>query len=143
MVFEREPRQAAFGARVVNRPVALIAAGVLAAASVGLGDAETAPIGWRCPFRTLTGLRCPGCGGTRALRLLLRGKPVAAARSNLIVVLLALPFTVLVAQRFGAQHDVTATPVMTPIRARIVICVLMSFGVIRNAGAVRWRRSGR
>ncbi len=29
-----------------------------------------------CAFHRLTGLYCPGCGGTRALFLLLRGKPI-------------------------------------------------------------------
>ncbi len=30
-------------------------------------------IGFSCPFLLLTGLYCPGCGGTRAVRSLLRG----------------------------------------------------------------------
>lgn len=31
---------------------------------------------WPCLFRVLTGLYCPGCGGTRAVRELLTGHPV-------------------------------------------------------------------
>jgi hypothetical protein len=29
--------------------------------------------GWSCPFLTLTGIPCPGCGMTRALSALIRG----------------------------------------------------------------------
>jgi len=35
-----------------------------------------------CPFRHLTGRRCPGCGMTRAIALLLRGKLLRATRMN-------------------------------------------------------------
>ncbi len=31
-----------------------------------------------CPVYSLTGFFCPGCGGTRAFRLLLQGKPLAS-----------------------------------------------------------------
>lgn len=41
---------------------------------------------WRldstCPFRHLTGRRCPGCGMTRAVALALRGKPLRATRTH-------------------------------------------------------------
>ena len=39
-----------------------------------------------CPFRSLTGLWCPGCGLTRATHHLLRGDLVQALRFNLFVV---------------------------------------------------------
>ena len=35
-----------------------------------------------CSFRRLTGLECPGCGGTRALRALICGDIGAALRYN-------------------------------------------------------------
>lgn len=43
-----------------------------------------------CPFRTLTGLTCPGCGTTRALHQLLHGHVLAAFELNPLL-LLALP----------------------------------------------------
>lgn len=36
-----------------------------------------------CFFRKLTGLKCPGCGGTRAMQALLRGDIAEALRFNL------------------------------------------------------------
>lgn len=39
-----------------------------------------------CPFRTLTGWWCPGCGLTRATHHLLRGQLAEAFRFNLLVV---------------------------------------------------------
>src|SRR6266478_9480238 len=40
-----------------------------------------------CPFRTLTGLNCPGCGTTRCLHQLLHGHFVAAFELNPLMVL--------------------------------------------------------
>ncbi|WP_425244575.1 DUF2752 domain-containing protein [Streptomyces citrinus] len=44
-----------------------------------------------CPFRALTGLLCPGCGGTRMAYDLMHGQFVAAWHDNALL-LLALPF---------------------------------------------------
>ncbi len=41
-----------------------------------------------CPFLTLTGYPCPGCGGLRAINLLTNGDLVGAASSNLLAVVL-------------------------------------------------------
>ena len=42
-----------------------------------------------CPFHALTGLQCPGCGGTRALYQLLHLHGAEAMRLNSLVTLLA------------------------------------------------------
>lgn len=36
----------------------------------------------QCPFNTVTGLYCPGCGITRSITALLQGDPLAALRYN-------------------------------------------------------------
>lgn len=43
-----------------------------------------------CVFRRLSGISCPGCGGTRAARALLQGNVAGACRYNLL-----LPFALL------------------------------------------------
>jgi hypothetical protein len=40
-----------------------------------------------CPFRTLTGWRCPGCGSTRALAALLSGRFADASHYNPLAVI--------------------------------------------------------
>ncbi|MBQ9446282.1 MAG: DUF2752 domain-containing protein [Victivallales bacterium] len=39
----------------------------------------------RCPFHEVTGMHCPGCGGTRAVHALLHGHPLKALRYNAIL----------------------------------------------------------
>jgi Protein of unknown function (DUF2752) len=41
-----------------------------------------ARFGIRCPIRAVSGIDCPGCGGTRALLALMRGDLPQAAREN-------------------------------------------------------------
>ena len=43
-----------------------------------------------CPFHTLTGWDCPGCGSTRALAALLHGEPVRALSLNPLLPLFML-----------------------------------------------------
>jgi hypothetical protein len=44
-----------------------------------------------CPFRSLTGFACPGCGSSRGLHCLLHGDVVAAFEFNPLLTL-SLPF---------------------------------------------------
>ncbi len=53
---------------------------------------ESGPTGG-CIFRALTGMDCPGCGGTRAFWYLLHGNLPEAARNHMIAVF-AAPFLV-------------------------------------------------
>lgn len=45
----------------------------------------------KCPFRELTGLKCPGCGSQRAVHYLLNFDILSAARENIILVL-SIPY---------------------------------------------------
>ena len=39
----------------------------------------------KCLFHQMTGMHCPGCGGTRAVHALLHGHPLKALRCNAIL----------------------------------------------------------
>ncbi|MFD8593923.1 DUF2752 domain-containing protein [Kitasatospora sp. NPDC059646] len=73
-------------------PLGLLAAGLAGAAWLYTRDPHRAgqvlPF---CPWRRVTGLQCPGCGGTRMAWDLLHGDLLAAWHDN-AALLLALPF---------------------------------------------------
>lgn len=48
----------------------------------------------RCPFLTLTGLKCPGCGSQRAIHALMHGEIAEAWRLNALL-LIELPLIAL------------------------------------------------
>ncbi len=79
-----------------------------------------------CVFRKATGIYCPGCGSTRALRALFAGDFLAALRYNpfSIAVLFALPaLLVLRRPKFHALY----------YRLGVVVCVVvLVFTVLRN-----------
>lgn len=66
--------------------ILLIAAAVVAAALLlwlyAFADPAGSPLFPRCPFLSLTGLKCPGCGTQRALHQLLTGHFTAAWHYN-------------------------------------------------------------
>jgi uncharacterized protein DUF2752 len=68
--------------RVAN---ALLAGGVLVCAALVLWPAGFFPA---CPIHLWFGIECPGCGATRALEALLRGRWVEAVRLNALFVVL-------------------------------------------------------
>jgi len=80
-----------------------------------------------CPWHTMTGWNCPGCGSTRALHQLACGNPVAALRLNPLTVL-ALP----VVGIWLARRD---RPEIKPIWIWLGIGVALAFGVLRNIPA--------
>jgi len=87
-----------------------------------------------CPFRTLTGFTCPGCGSTRGLHRLLHGDIVSAFEFNPLMVLL-LPFLLYALVRYTAaavrgrplqKHYVDAKYIW------MLFAVVMSFWIFRN-----------
>src|SRR5688572_23975602 len=65
-------------------------------------DARPDPVG-PCLFKAVTGLDCPGCGGTRMVWFLLHGNLGQAARHHLIA-LVAVPVLVYAYLAWGAKR---------------------------------------
>lgn len=91
----------------------------------------------QCPFKALTGLDCPGCGVTRALRALVTGHPGRALDHNALFVVVAV-----VAVVWLAANAVRSRRGRPPLRVRHAAAwsvaagvALVAFWVLRN---VRW-----
>ena len=98
-----------------------------------------------CPFRALTGLDCPGCGGLRAVNDLGNLDVVSAASSNLLFVL-AVPFLVALWVAWARRAWRDGGPVGPPTRHRVLIgqvavVLLVVFTVVRNLPFGGWLAS--
>lgn len=87
-----------------------------------------------CPFRFLTGLTCPGCGGTRALHQLLHGNFETAFTLNPLL-LIAIPFLLFFLIRYSviAMRGGVPRPIALPIRfTYALLVIILSFWIFRN-----------
>lgn len=119
-----------------RRPLAapLIAGGVLLAGCVALAIVDPTHGPPICPFKAVTGLDCPGCGGTRALHQLFTGHLGAALSYNVLAVLV-LP--VLLWGLFASLTAVLGGPRWRGISLStrwmwLVFAVVAVFWVVRN-----------
>lgn len=117
-------------------PAAVGAIGVALVGGIATLDPTTrASLSPGCPFRALTGLDCPGCGGTRALYAITQGDLALAADHNLLVVAL-LPILVAVwavwlVRRLRSGHSARAP--VPPATVSLGIAAAMTlFAVARN-----------
>lgn len=123
--------------RTLPRWVAPAAVGVAAVAGtavVGMLDPEVrGHLTPGCPFRTVTGLDCPGCGGTRALYALTQGDIGLAVQHNVVTVvalpLLVLAWAVWFAYRLGWRDRPV---VVSPSVAYGILTTFVAFFVLRN-----------
>lgn len=89
-----------------------------------------------CPFFTLTGIYCPGCGAGRCVTALLHLNLYAAFRFNPLMVI-ALPFVAYYLLKlylaFVFGRDVLPSPKIRGSAFGItVLVVLIAYGVLRN-----------
>lgn len=86
-----------------------------------------------CVFHELTGLNCPGCGGTRSLYALLHGHLELAMKDNALFVLLtpaaALRYTWLAGRKMAGRP---AGSFFTPAILWGLLVVAVVFAVARN-----------
>jgi hypothetical protein len=88
----------------------------------------------RCTFHQMTGLHCPGCGGTRMIHALLHGDFTQAAAYNLYF-LVMLPFVI-----WWGVYGVWATfkgkmfnaPRYRPVMYSLMWIGLLAFAILRN-----------
>lgn len=127
-------------------PAAVGVAAVGACVVAGLTDSGDTwlPV---CPLKTMTGLDCPGCGMTRALRALTHGQLGAAADHNLLLVV-ALPLLIVLwALWLGRSLGLTQARLITWQRSTVVtvVAVLLGFWLLRELPwePFSWLASGR
>jgi hypothetical protein len=120
--------------------VAPIATGCCLAAAatyVAIQDPSEGGTFLPCPFRTATGLWCPGCGLTRATHHLLRGDLVTALRFNVfvipIVVTIVVAWATWMLRTGGRTIPRRRLPAWT---AAVAIAVVVGFAVVRNLPGV-------
>lgn len=95
-----------------------------------------------CPFRMITGLKCPGCGVTRMIEALLTFDFVRAYEANPFL-LVTLPFLVFeVIYEFFLSHKNLAFKRINAVLLCLYCAALIIFGIIRNAGTIRARFIG-
>ena len=98
----------------------LLAAGALVMIAVGVMLFWFNPAQHRfypfCFFHQLTGLQCPGCGGTRALHQLLHGNVAVALHLNALLVI-SLPLFAWLGIRFVAKK-LSPPPVARPVSTK-------------------------
>lgn len=103
-------------------------------AYVGVVDPSRPNLIPGCAFNALTGLDCPGCGGTRAVHSLLRGDVLAALNHNVLVVLSLVVSAVWfawnrLAPRVGRRP---VRPSLSPTAAVALFLGIVAFWVVRN-----------
>lgn len=89
----------------------------------------------RCPFLSLTGLKCPGCGSQRAVHQLLHFRVSAALQANFLLVL-SIPYLL---TGFFIQYA-PSSPALASVRRNwygytaslVVFGAVMVFWISRN-----------
>lgn len=117
-----------------SRAAPYVAGGLLLGGCVALAVVDPTHGPQLCPFKAVTGLDCPGCGGTRAAHQLFTGHLGAAVDFNVLAVL-AMPFILwglfvsLTAMLGGPRwRGVSLSPAWT----RVALIVVVAFWVLRN-----------
>ncbi len=117
-----------------HRAAPFVAGGLLLSGCVALAVVDPTNGPTLCPFKAMTGLDCPGCGGTRAAHHLFTGHLATAVDFNVLAVL-AMPFILwglfvsLTAMLGGPRWRAVS---LSPSWTRVALVVIAVFWVVRN-----------
>ncbi|WP_424878482.1 DUF2752 domain-containing protein [Streptomyces sp. SLBN-8D4] len=115
-------------------PSAVLVAGAVGAAYLYRTDPhEPGHVLPQCPFRMLTGLLCPACGGTRMVYDLMHGHFTEAWLDNRAL-LLASPYALVLLGRWAwaGLHGRRWRPTLSPRAQVAVLAVALAWTVARN-----------
>ena len=86
-----------------------------------------------CPFLTLTGYKCPGCGSQRAIHALLHGDVVGAFRYNAML-LVAIPWIALClfAESRRIRNPRLYVRLNAPLLAWLLLVMILLWLLLRN-----------
>ena len=125
------------------RPAVVVAAVVLVL-SVALHFRDPHKSGsWGfCPWLTMTGTYCPGCGGLRAVNDLTRGDVASAASSNLLFVssipVLVWMWARSLGQRWRGTQNHPLPHVLVTAAATAGVLLTFAFWLLRNLSFASW-----
>lgn len=87
----------------------------------------------RCPFLSLTGWECPGCGSQRALHSLLHLHIIDALHYNVLLVL-SIPYIALLlsAEAYRTRFSKFYLHVHKPVYVWCYLAAVILWGVVRN-----------
>ena len=121
-------------------PTATIGGLALATVALHLRDPHESGSWGFCPSAAL-GFYCPGCGGLRAVNDLSNGELVAAASSNLVLVVL-MPFVIVALAVWAVDRwrGRTRRPSWRVLKPSVIafVGVLVAFAVLRNLAVGSW-----
>ncbi len=126
--------------RALRAPAVVGSIGLAGAGLLLLRDPHTPGSYGLCPFNALTGLYCPGCGGTRAAYDLLHFDVAAAISSNVFAVVLIATLLVAYLRWIPARMRAeNARMIVLPARvSMLVLTALFVFTIVRNTPAGAW-----
>lgn len=126
-----------FSTLIENRPEGLAIVGT-GAVLIGLHLAGLP--GWACPFKSLFGIPCPGCGLTTATGQLLHGQFSASLHTHVFAPIFVFSYLVMAItlflpekQRKFALEQIAKFEMRTGITS-LILAALMFYWVIRLAG---------
>ncbi|MFH8973363.1 DUF2752 domain-containing protein [Streptomyces sp. NPDC017890] len=115
-------------------PLAVLVAGAAGAGYLWFTDPhESGHLLPQCPFRYVTGLLCPACGGTRMTYDLMHGQFAAAWLDNRAL-LLAAPFALALWGRWTVEglRGRSWSPRIAPWAQVLILVAAVAWTVVRN-----------